>query len=68
MAVNSETKALKRHYVKGSAFLVKMRLDYAPYDIVVFAKTAKGAIGKAKRRFPSYEVLSANFIRYCIGW
>lgn len=24
----------------------------------------KGAIGKVKRRFHAYEVLSANFIRY----
>ncbi len=68
MQVNNENKPLKQPPIKGSAFLVKMMLDYAPYDIVVFAKTAKGAIGKAKRRFPSYEVLSANFIRYCIGW
>jgi len=40
--------------------------DYAPYDIVVFAKTDKGAIGKAKRKFPSYELISASFIRHCL--
>lgn len=50
--------------VIGSAFLVKMRLDYAPYDVVVFANTEKGAISKSKKKFPDYEILSANFIRH----
>lgn len=66
MSKKNETKPFKQHAVIGSAFFVKMRLDYAPYDIIVFAKTDKGAIGKAKRKFPAYEILSANFIRYCL--
>ena len=33
MQVNNENKPLKQPPIKGSAFLVKMRLDYAPYDI-----------------------------------
>jgi hypothetical protein len=48
---------------KDKAFLVKMRGNYAPYDIVVFAKTDKGARGKAKRIFPQYEILYVYFIR-----
>lgn len=64
MSKKNETKPLKQPVVIGSAFLVKMIWDYAPYDIVVFAKTDKGAIGKAKRKFPAYEILSANFIRH----
>ena len=59
-------EALRQPAVISSAFLVKMRWDYAPYDIVVFAKTDKGAIGKAKRKFPNYEILSAIFIRHCL--
>lgn len=66
-AMNKELNTpLKKPTVMGSAFLVKMRLGYAPYDIVVFARTDKGAIGKAKRKFPDYEILSANFIRHCL--
>lgn len=57
---------MSKHNVIGSAFLVKMMLDYAPYDIVVFAKTDKGAINKANRKFPSYEIISASFIRHCL--
>lgn len=57
---------MSKHKDIGSAFLVKMMLDYAPYDIVVFAKTEEGAISKAKRKFSSYEILSANFIRHCL--
>lgn len=66
MSKKNETKPLKQPAVIGSAFLVKMRWDYAPYDIVVFAKTDKKAIGKAKRKFTAYEILSANFIRHCL--
>lgn len=57
---------ISKHNVIGSAFLVKMMLDYAPYDVVVFAKTDKGAISKAKRKFPAYEIISASFIRHCL--
>ena len=57
---------MSKHNVIGSAFLVKMMLDYAPYDIVVFAKTDKGGISKAKRKFPAYEIISASFIRHCL--
>ncbi len=63
--MEKEQKMLKQKVI-GSAFLVKMMWDYAPYDIVVFAKTDKGAIGKAKRKFPSYELISASFIRHCL--
>lgn len=66
MSKKNKTKPLKQPTVIGNAFLVKMRWDYAPYDIVVFAKTDKGAMGKAKRKFPAYEILSANFIRHCL--
>ena len=56
----------KQPAVIGSAFLVKMLWDFAPYDIVVFAKTDKGAIGKAKRNFPNCEILSTSFIRHLL--
>jgi hypothetical protein len=52
--------------VIGSAYLVLIRWDYAPYRVVVFAKTKQGALGKAKRKFPSYEILSAEHIRHCL--
>lgn len=57
---------MSKHKDIGSAFLVKMMLDYAPYDVVVFAKTEEGAINKAKRKFPAYEIISASFIRHCL--
>ena len=63
--MEKEQKMIKQKVI-GSAFLVKMMLDYAHYDVVVFAKTDKGAINKAKRKFPSYEILYANFIRHCL--
>jgi hypothetical protein len=66
MSKKNKTKPLKHTAVIGSAFLVKMRRDYAPYDIIVFAKTDKGAMGKAKRKFPAYKILSADFIRHFI--
>lgn len=64
MSKKNETKPLQQMVVTGNAFLVKMRWDYAPYDVVVFAKSQKGAIGKAKRKFPAYEVVSAHLIRH----
>jgi hypothetical protein len=66
MSKKNETKPLKQPAVIGSAYLVLIRWDYAPYRVVVFAKTKQGALGKAKRKFPSYEILSAEHIRHCL--
>jgi hypothetical protein len=46
------------------AYLVKMMFGYFPYNVVIFAKTEKGARGKAKRKFPEYDILSVNFIQH----
>jgi hypothetical protein len=52
--------------VIGSAYLVLMVWDYAPYRVVVFAKNEKGALEKTKRKFPNYEILGAERIMHCL--
>lgn len=66
MSKKNKTKPLKQPAVIGSAYLVLMRWDYAPYRVVVFAKTERGALGKAKRKFTDYEILSAEYVRHCL--
>jgi len=46
------------------AYLIKMMFGYFPYNVVIFAKTEKVAKGKAKRKFPDYEIVSVSFIQH----
>jgi hypothetical protein len=45
------------------AFLVKVLWDGCPFDLVVFAKTERGAKGKIKRKYNS-EITSLKLINY----
>jgi hypothetical protein len=47
------------------AYLVKMMFGYFPYNVVIFAKTEKGARGKAKRKFPEYDIVSVSYVFHC---